>query len=361
MIHNHEVPSSILGLATIQTSAIHWMADVVFILYALYYLKLIVPLCTNYRPFISMLRKISIISIIALIAIALIAGFVSSNQYLQDKITNLKYRWEYPIHKSKFVARLDKNKTITPDMLIAHAGGAIRDSKGTLHTSTNCLQALQQAAEQGYKYIELNLLLDADGDIFAAHDYYHFYKITGQIEEYIIQNCHTPPTKEFIRNAKIHEEFAPLTGADINAFFAKHKDLILVTDKLDNFAQIRKELTFDDERILVEVFSPYRYFEALEAGIKYPMLNIYPLTNENIQQAREQGVNMLTMAAWDIVKMEDLSVIEDYINDGGLIATYTSNNCEFMRQHLGTTTTLFYNDSFNFETQTSDMQAFDWE
>ncbi len=233
-------------------------------------------------------------------------------------------------------------------MLIAHAGGMVYDSKGNCHFYTNSKQALQHAFANGYKYIELDLTLDADGDIFAAHDYKHLYETTGKDADFVAANLDTPPTKAYLAQAKIVGEFDILTYEDINAFFAEHTDLVLVTDKIEDFDKIRQQLTFDSERIWVEVFSTASYMAAQAAGLKYPMLNVY--SNEGIIRAQELGITMLTMGT-AMLQADDLSVIEAFIEDGGVIATYTSNDISFMRQHLGTTSTLFYNDHFDFKTQ----------
>ena len=53
--------------------------------------------------------------------------------------------------------------------LIAHAGGEIDG-----YVYTNSLEALQQAASRGYKFIELDLLLTSDSVLVAAHSWEDF-------------------------------------------------------------------------------------------------------------------------------------------------------------------------------------------
>ena len=46
-------------------------------------------------------------------------------------------------------------------------------------TYTNSKVVLIQNIKDGFKFIELDLTLDKDGDIFATHNYKYFYKITN--------------------------------------------------------------------------------------------------------------------------------------------------------------------------------------
>ena len=61
---------------------------------------------------------------------------------------------------------------------IAHAGGAIIH-EGKPYTYSNSKEALLASIHKGYRFIELDLMLDSDGEIFGAHDYAHFYGITN--------------------------------------------------------------------------------------------------------------------------------------------------------------------------------------
>ncbi len=310
-----------------------------------------------------MKHKTQILIISTIVAMLFVCGVAyKKRKGIRNVIANMELKYCYPWQATKFSPKTCTDSIITPEMLIAHAGGAIRDSKGTFHTYTNCKQALHNAYANGYKYIELDLMLDADGDIFAAHDYARFYEITGQSAEFVAANQNTPPTKEYLRNAKILGEFDILTHEDINNFFAEHKDLILVTDKLNDFAAITEQLHFDSERILVEVFSINSYLAAKKVGIKYPMLCIYP-NNDNITRVRDLNISMLTVAAWDMVKINDLSALKSFIAEGGFVATFTSNDRNFMCKHLGITSSVFYNDNYNFTIQHCEMDecTFEWK
>lgn len=85
---------------------------------------------------------------------------------------------------------------------IAHAGGAIID-KGEVFTYTNSKEALLQSIKEGFKFIELDLVLDLQGEIFAAHDYKHFYKITNApLVEILNDSAFAPPSKDYIKMPK---------------------------------------------------------------------------------------------------------------------------------------------------------------
>lgn len=113
-------------------------------------------------------------------------------------------------------------------------------------------------------------MLDSDGEIFGAHDYKYFYGITNAPKDMAQSN--TPPTKDYINQAKIHGVFTPLVRDSINEIFLQNPQVFLVTDKLNDFEAIATQLEFQN-RILVEVFGLNAYYKARKEGIKYPMLS----------------------------------------------------------------------------------------
>lgn len=149
-------------------------------------------------------------------------------------------------------------------ILIAHAGGIV-DSL----LYTNSREAVEQAAKDGYKFIELDLLETSDYKVGAMHTYADFNEFTGYGRIDLVVD-----SKEF-KTRKLFNCLHPLLGEDINNFFTINKDLLLVTDKIQDFDLLNKYISFDKERMLVEVFTYKSYAEALRKGIRYPMLSIW--------------------------------------------------------------------------------------
>ena len=108
-------------------------------------------------------------------------------------------------------------------ILIAHAGGAL-DGK----TYLNSLEAVQEAIKNDFTYIELDLLETTDGDLVAAHDWKKFHNLTGFPEQT------QPISAAEIKKRKILEKQTILTSEEIRSIFEKNKNLVLVTDKIQN-------------------------------------------------------------------------------------------------------------------------------
>lgn len=75
-----------------------------------------------------------------------------------------------------------------------------------------------------------------------------------------------------IKKHKIHNKYTILTGADISKLLSDNQDLILFTDKSNDFSLI-KNLGFNS-RVYVEVFGVLDFLDAIRVGIKNPVLNV---------------------------------------------------------------------------------------
>ena len=138
---------------------------------------------------------------------------------------------------------------------IAHAGGEIDNL-----FYTNSLEAVTKSLASGMNMIELDLKLSSDGYLIALHDWESWSKNTGcSISEY-------PKYDEFLK-CKIFKIYNPLGYQQINKLMDKNKDLILVTDKINNPEVIKEQITNYD-RVYMELFSEEKVFEALDLNIK---------------------------------------------------------------------------------------------
>ena len=139
---------------------------------------------------------------------------------------------------------------------IAHAGGGV---DGYIYT--NSLEALQQAAENGYRYIELDLLLASDSVLVAAHSWEEFNEMTGNAQwgDSVLSSA------DFVRQ-RIHGRYTPLTAPVIERFFLDNDSLYLVTDKVSNPALLAKAFPGLKERMVVEAFSYDDYRQLCSEG-----------------------------------------------------------------------------------------------
>ena len=147
--------------------------------------------------------------------------------------------------------------------LIAHGAGEV-----DWQTKTDSKEAFLNAIAQGFHFIEVDLRKTLDGHYFAAHRYDEFDEITtGKAGMGII-----PPTAADVRSRKIFNRYSPLFLTDIADILKEYPDVFLVTDKARDFDLLVKEFPLTDQMI-VEVSSVGQYYAALNAGIRFPVLN----------------------------------------------------------------------------------------
>lgn len=156
------------------------------------------------------------------------------------------------------VSLYDEYKTDTT-RYIAHAGGMI---DGNIYTNT--LEALELNYKRGFRLFELDIRKTSDEKYVAVHYWNQWASFTGFKGE-------TPVTHdEFIKH-KILGSYTPLDMNRINAWFAEHKDAVLVTDKINEPIQF-SQLFIDKSRLIMELFS----WEAVLKGIETGMYSAMP-------------------------------------------------------------------------------------
>lgn len=221
-------------------------------------------------------------------------------------------------------------------VLIAHAGGVLDG-----HHYTNSREAVQKAAADGFRFIELDLRKAADGVVVAVHDWGMFQKITGRAE------ADPVPASGDISQRKIHGRYETLLAKDINRLFAEYPDLVLVTDKLDDFSTLLSQIDFPgrDERLWVEVFTYEKYREALQRGIRYPMLcaDAPEKLAEALPLVRGGRLKMLTTSTGMLDKHPDL--LADLTAAGARVLVFTVNDVAYLRANFPARAYGFYTDA----------------
>ncbi len=145
---------------------------------------------------------------------------------------------------------------------IAHAGGILDGNTGT-----NTIKAAQQAAELGYRAIEIDFIVTTDNQLIAGHDWATFNAKTGYGD-----NGATPTTFNDAKSRK-YMGYEVAGADDIARFFEQHPDITLVTDKVDDYRLLDRYFSHLKDQILVEAFRVSRYVELKEQGYT-PMLSL---------------------------------------------------------------------------------------
>ena len=141
-------------------------------------------------------------------------------------------------------------------VFVAHAGGAIDSC-----LYTNSREALELAAKNGYRFVELDLQFTSDSVMVAAHSWSEFNAMTG----YAHWGDSVPSFSEF-SSRRIYDRYSPLSAHEINTFFEQHPELYLVTDKVSSPELLASYFPNLKERMVVEAFSYQDYLRLKSEG-----------------------------------------------------------------------------------------------
>ncbi len=158
----------------------------------------------------------------------------------------------------------EKEKRKLTDIFAAHASGSIEG-----YVYTNCLEALNSSYSKGCKIVEIDLIETSDGKLVAANSWKKFREITGFPKP--LEN--RPMTEEEFFSYQIQGKFTPINQDDLIEWLTIHKDITLITDKIDN-PEWFKDFPFKN-RLIMELFS----WESVEQAIK---LGITPMPSDNL-------------------------------------------------------------------------------
>jgi len=219
---------------------------------------------------------------------------------------------------------------------IAHAGGGIDQ-----YTYTNSLEAINLSISNGYKLIEIDLLETKDKHFVGANTWSK-YKRDNLFDENDIND--EPLYLEEFKKIKIFNKYTPLTINEINKIFTENNDLILVTDKTNNFKKINSDFTFDKNRIIVEIFGKKNYFKSIKNGIINPM---FAANSDNYDFIVKNNIKIITAHSQDIIQNE--KIYKKLIDLGVKIFAYSSNNKKFIEKNLDNTISGVYTDFWDIE------------
>ena len=218
---------------------------------------------------------------------------------------------------------------------IAHAAGAIDG-----YRYTNCREALLQAINNGYKYIEFDLGLTKDSVLVCLHDWKLFHSMTSHdtINEQSI-------TVSEFKKRKIYNKFTPLTIKDVIAIQKRHQ-FVIVTDIISKVDILNKYFTQNKNNIMVEAFTATDYIMLKEAGYT-PMMSLQTFDYyKTIKYFLLTPLIKRQKIDWICIKansnMKSLRLIKRLFNCK--IAMYTSNSPSFFKEHLGKEIDLIYTD-----------------
>ena len=226
---------------------------------------------------------------------------------------------------------------------IAHAAGGI-DGK----TYTNSLEAINNSIDNGFKLIELDLLVTDDGKIVAQHDFRLLEAICKKDFFYDKEkkNRKIILFSEIVNCNKIFDDkYTLLKENQIIEIFESNKNLILITDKIDNYKLINKKFKFQD-RLIVEVFNIQDYLRAKINGIKNPMF-LFTDGRRNYLYTIFFNIKLISISTANTAKYDNF--LKYLFRNKVSIFSFSSNSLEFNQKYIGKTITGVYTDFWDIK------------
>ena len=141
-------------------------------------------------------------------------------------------------------------------------------------------------------------------------------------------------------NKIFDDKYTLLKEDQIIEIFENNKELILVTDKIDNYKLIYKKFKFQD-RLIVEVFTIKDYFRAKFNGVKNPMF-LFTDGRRNILYSILFNIKLISISTANVKKYENFL---NYLYKNKVsIFSFSSNSLEFNQKYIGKSITGVYTD-----------------
>ena len=220
---------------------------------------------------------------------------------------------------------------------IAHAGGGIDDLK-----YTNSLEAVNKSIKNNFKLIELDIRETLDNVFVGVHEWKEFKKITNTKKKDGNELNNEALLLNEFKKKKIYKKYTPLDIISINDIFRKNNELILLTDKTNNFSKLNSDLNFDKKRIMVEVFGKKNYFKSISEGIINP---IYSFNHKDYNFVIKHKIKIISAHSQDIIN--NSQIYKKLVENNVMVFMYSSNESDFINNNLDILFTHVYTDFWN--------------
>ena len=220
---------------------------------------------------------------------------------------------------------------------IAHAGGGIDDLK-----YTNSLEAVNKSIKDNFKLIELDIRETLDNIFVGVHEWKEFKEITNTKKQDENELNNEALLLNEFKKKKIYKKYTPLDIISINDIFRKNNELILLTDKTNNFRKLNSDLNFDKKRIMVEVFGKKNYFKSISEGIINP---IYSFNHKDYDFVIKHKIKIISAHSQDIIN--NSQIYKKLVENNVMVFMYSSNESDFINNNLDILFTHVYTDFWN--------------
>ena len=232
---------------------------------------------------------------------------------------------------------IDKDGLDSPAFWIAHGGGVGE------FVYTNCKEAVQDSLTKGFTFIELDLLETTDGHLVGAHSWREMKALLGSDDL-----SEAPMSRAEIEALKPYWRRTPLFADDICRLLQANPEMVLVTDKVQDFELLKQQIPFAD-RMIVEAFSMHNCLQAFRAGFTHVALTAYSV--HDLQQAQKYNIPGVVLGA-QLMVMDPFSVpLVRQMHDAGCCimvhGSAFSDKPDFVHTHLGRNISRVYTDTWS--------------
>ncbi len=254
---------------------------------------------------------------------------IEVRRHLPEEMKNI----ESPL----LVVRRDEHSYANPDFWIAHGGGIGE------FVHTNCKEAVQDSLRRGFRFIELDLLETSDGHLVGGHSWKELRAITGAE---VVREASMSKAEIVALRAKWRK--TPLFAEDIRQLLRDNPNTVLVTDKLQNFELLMREIPYPDQMVL-EAFGFPEYLKAIRAGFRNVALSVGSVNN--LLKAIQYRIPGIVMDSSLLeTTPEILELVQQLHENGCCIAVYYSkvgDKPEYIYRHLGKNISRIYTDTWS--------------
>jgi glycerophosphoryl diester phosphodiesterase len=186
----------------------------------------------------------------------------------------------------------DPAQTPAYEKVIAHGGGAYKG-----YETTNSVEAVNNAIENGYKIIELDMDLSSDGKIIMLHDW------DRTAEHYFGAAFSRKLSQKQFSNLTVHGRLEVLTFEKLAGILERHKDIRIITDtkgsNLELLSAIKEQYPQLTDRLIPQIYDYDQWSKVRELGFSDVILTIYAMADPDMDKiaafAKEHGIYAVTM------------------------------------------------------------------
>lgn len=222
----------------------------------------------------------------------------------------------------------EKQQSKNYEKVVAHGGGAYQG-----YDTTNSVEAVNQAVQNGYRLIELDMEISDDQKIIMLHDW------DRTTNHYLGTSFDRKITQDQFLQFSVHGLLEVLTFDKLTSILDRNPQIKIITDtKGDNFALL--QLIADDypayqDRMIPQIYQ-YEEYEAVKAlGYRNIILTLYAQTTVDSGRAarffRDNDLYAVAMPDY----MAEKGLCRDLANQGVPVYVHPVNTMEKAQYFFG--------------------------